>query len=91
MRDVKPNTRKGRILNVLKDRKWHLGCHREFGDDYHTLSQRVGELGREHGCDIITRPHRPPCKACHMNGCRECNGTGVLSSKLVEYRLIHPV
>jgi len=39
----KPNTQKGRILAVLSDGHWH-GGYEAFGNDFHTVSQRIGEL-----------------------------------------------
>lgn len=89
MNGVNPDTRKGRILEILADHKWHPGIHEIFGNDYHTLSQRVGELGRDHGHEILTRPWRPPCKLCHANGCPKCGWTGYAKSRLREYRLVY--
>jgi len=78
-------------LAILADGKWHPGVYAVFGNDYHTLSQRVGELVRDHGYEIATRPYRPPCKICYAVGCPKCDWTGHEKSRQVEYRLVYQV
>ena len=53
MTPPRPGTQKARILKVLADGHWH--GPNDFGRDFYTCRNRVGELRRDHGYRIESR------------------------------------